>query len=90
MPDGEPLSDYLARRTGASAQAQQELDAATQLLEWQSPGADDAYAEAWDRWLALGGADLPEHAADVAADLRAVQLDARATRELSGGQPGHG
>ncbi|MEY9809983.1 ATP-binding cassette domain-containing protein [Streptomyces albogriseolus] len=84
MPDGEPLSDYLARRTGV-AQAQQELDAATQLLERQSPGADDAYAEAWDRWLALGGADLPERAADVAADL-GLQLDARATRELSGGQ----
>ncbi|MFF8975168.1 ABC-F family ATP-binding cassette domain-containing protein [Streptomyces sp. NPDC014995] len=84
MRDGEPLSDYFARRTGV-AQAQQELDAATQLLERQSPGADDAYAQAWDRWLALGGADLPERAADVAADL-GLQLDARATMELSGGQ----
>ncbi|MFI5727628.1 ABC-F family ATP-binding cassette domain-containing protein [Streptomyces cyaneofuscatus] len=84
MRDGESLSDFLARRTGV-AQAQQELDAATQLLERQSPGADDAYAHAWDRWLALGGADLPERAADVAADL-GLRLDARATRELSGGQ----
>ncbi|WP_327348931.1 ABC-F family ATP-binding cassette domain-containing protein [Streptomyces europaeiscabiei] len=84
MRDGEPLGDFLARRTGV-AQAQQELDAATRLLERQSPGADDAYAQAWDRWLALGGADLPERAADVAADL-GLRLDARATRELSGGQ----
>ncbi|MGW5125773.1 ABC-F family ATP-binding cassette domain-containing protein [Streptomyces sp. NPDC004069] len=82
--DGEAVGDYLARRTGV-AQAQQELDAATRLLERQFPGADDAYAEAWDRWLALGGADLPERAADVAADL-GLRLDARATAELSGGQ----
>ncbi|WOI60867.1 ABC-F family ATP-binding cassette domain-containing protein [Streptomyces fradiae] len=84
MRDGEPLSDYLARRTGV-AQAQQALDAATELLEQQLPGADDAYAEAWDRWLALGGADLPERAADVAADL-GLRLDAQATSQLSGGQ----
>ncbi|CAM5651298.1 ABC transporter ATP-binding protein [Streptomyces pilosus] len=84
MRDGEPLIDYLVRRTGV-AQAQQDLDAAIQLLERQAPGADDAYAQAWDRWLALGGADLPERAADVAADL-GLRLDARATIELSGGQ----
>lgn len=84
MRDGEPLSDYLVRRTGV-AQAQQDLDAAIRLLERQEPGADDAYAQAWDRWLALGGADLPERAADVAADL-GLRLDARATVELSGGQ----
>ncbi|MFE9459040.1 ABC-F family ATP-binding cassette domain-containing protein [Streptomyces californicus] len=84
MPDGEALNDYLARRTGV-ARAQEALDAATRLLERQSPGADDAYAEAWDRWLALGGADLPERAAEVAADL-GLGLDSRATSELSGGQ----
>ncbi|WP_431949634.1 ABC-F family ATP-binding cassette domain-containing protein [Actinacidiphila sp. bgisy167] len=84
MRDGVPLSDYLVRRTGV-AQAQQDLDAAIRLLQRQEPGADDAYAQAWDRWLALGGADLPERAADVAADLGA-RLDARATAELSGGQ----
>ena len=33
------------------------------------PGADDAYAAALERWLALGGADLDERAEQVAADL---------------------
>ncbi|MGW3167869.1 ABC-F family ATP-binding cassette domain-containing protein [Streptomyces sp. NPDC001142] len=84
MRDRETLSDYLARRTGV-AQAQAALDAATERLEQQLPGADDAYAEAWDRWLALGGADLPERAQSVAADLR-LDLNAAATSELSGGQ----
>ncbi|MFE7429073.1 ATP-binding cassette domain-containing protein [Streptomyces sp. NPDC057545] len=84
MRNRETLSDYLARRTGV-AQAQAALDAATEQLEQQLPGADDAYAEAWDRWLALGGADLPERAQDVAADLR-LDLNAAATSELSGGQ----
>ncbi|MGW3656487.1 ABC-F family ATP-binding cassette domain-containing protein [Streptomyces sp. NPDC005151] len=84
MRNGEALSDYLARRTGV-AQAQAALDAATKLLEQQLPGADDAYAEAWDRWLALGGADLPERAQVVAADLR-FDLNTQATSELSGGQ----
>ncbi|WLQ35488.1 ABC-F family ATP-binding cassette domain-containing protein [Streptomyces castrisilvae] len=82
--DGEPVGDYLARRTGV-ARAQRELDAATRLLEEQSPGAEDAYADAWDTWLALGGADLPERAVDVAADL-GLRLDAGYTSELSGGQ----
>jgi ATPase subunit of ABC transporter with duplicated ATPase domains len=82
--DGEVAGDYLARRTGV-ARAQQELDAAARLLERQVPGADDAYAEACDRWLTLGGADLPERAAEVAADL-GLRLDARYTSQLSGGQ----
>ncbi|MGW3747301.1 ABC-F family ATP-binding cassette domain-containing protein [Streptomyces sp. NPDC005146] len=84
MRDGETLSDYLARRTGV-AHAQEALDAATAQLEQQLPGADDSYAEAWDRWLALGGADLPERAQDVAADL-GLDLNTKATSELSGGQ----
>ena len=50
------------------------------------PGADDAYADALERWLALGGADLDERADAVAADLGlAVDLDQPMT-SLSGGQ----
>ncbi|MGW1180450.1 ABC-F family ATP-binding cassette domain-containing protein [Streptomyces drozdowiczii] len=81
---GETIADYLTRRTGVG-RAQGDLDAATRLLAEQAPGADDAYADAWDTWLALGGADLPERAGDVAADL-GLRLDAGHTSELSGGQ----
>ncbi|MEU7692129.1 ATP-binding cassette domain-containing protein [Microbispora hainanensis] len=80
---GETVAAFLARRTGVAA-AQRDLDAATEALVSGDPG--DAYAEALDRWLALGGADLEERAAEVAADLGlAVGLDQEMT-SLSGGQ----
>ncbi|MGN9776157.1 ABC-F family ATP-binding cassette domain-containing protein [Micromonospora sp. H33] len=82
---GERVRDFLARRTGVAG-AQAALDAATEALTAGAPGADDAYAEALDRWLALGAADLDERAEQVAADLGlAVSLDAEMTG-LSGGQ----
>jgi ATPase subunit of ABC transporter with duplicated ATPase domains len=81
----ESVAQFLARRTGVAA-AQTELDAATQGLVDGAPGADDAYADALERWLALGGADLEERAADAAATLGlGVGLD-RDMRALSGGQ----
>ncbi|NUW37714.1 ABC-F family ATP-binding cassette domain-containing protein [Nonomuraea sp. SMC257] len=82
---GETVGAFLARRTGVAA-AQRDLDAATQALVEQAPGADDAYSEALERWLALGGADLEERAREVAADLGlAVDLEQPMT-SLSGGQ----
>ncbi|MCX4528998.1 MULTISPECIES: ABC-F family ATP-binding cassette domain-containing protein [unclassified Streptomyces] len=82
---GESVREFLARRTGVAA-AQAELDAATQGLVDGTPGADDAYAEALDRWLNLGGADLDERAQEVADDLGlAVGLDLPMAA-LSGGQ----
>ncbi|MEY9964022.1 ATPase subunit of ABC transporter with duplicated ATPase domains [Streptacidiphilus sp. MAP12-16] len=82
---GESVRDFLGRRTGVTA-AQAELDAATQGLVDGTPGADDAYSTALDRWLALGGADLDERAEQVAADLGlTVGLDLPMTA-LSGGQ----
>ncbi|OZV77225.1 heme ABC transporter ATP-binding protein [Micromonospora echinospora] len=82
---GESVGDFLARRTGVTA-AQAALDAATEALTAGAAGADDAYAEALERWLALGGADLPERAEQVAADLGlGVDLDHPMTG-LSGGQ----
>ncbi|MCR6482055.1 ATP-binding cassette domain-containing protein [Amycolatopsis sp. OK19-0408] len=83
--EGESVREFLARRTGVSS-AQADLDAATEALTAGSPGADDQYAAALDRWLALGGADLDDRAAEVAADLGlAVDLDQPMT-SLSGGQ----
>ena len=82
---GETVSDFLLRRTGV-AEAQRALDAATVALAEEAAGAANAYAQAWERWLALGGADLAERAEQVAADLGlAVDLDHPMTA-LSGGQ----
>ncbi|MER7758485.1 ABC-F family ATP-binding cassette domain-containing protein [Streptomyces sp. NPDC097619] len=82
---GESVRAFLARRTGVAA-AQTELDTATQGLVDGTPGADDDYNLALERWLALGGADLDERAEEVAASLGlAVGLDQPMTA-LSGGQ----
>jgi ATPase subunit of ABC transporter with duplicated ATPase domains len=82
---GESVREFLARRTGV-ADAQSAMDAATQALVDGAPGADEAYSEALERWLALGGADLDERADEVAADLGlTVGLDLPMTA-LSGGQ----
>ncbi|TDB70279.1 ABC-F family ATP-binding cassette domain-containing protein [Micromonospora sp. KC721] len=82
---GETVRDFLARRTGVGA-AQAALDAATEALVAGAVGADDTYAEALERWLGLGGADLAERADQVTAELGlAVDLDHPMTG-LSGGQ----
>ncbi|MDX3238328.1 ABC-F family ATP-binding cassette domain-containing protein [Streptomyces sp. ME03-5709C] len=83
-PD-ETVRAFLARRTGVAA-AQAELDAATQALVDGAPGADDAYNDGLERWLALGGADLDERAEEVGEALGlGVGLDTPMTA-LSGGQ----
>ncbi|MFK4189705.1 ABC-F family ATP-binding cassette domain-containing protein [Streptomyces sparsogenes] len=82
---GETVRDFLARRTGVAA-AQTALDAATQALACGAPGADDTYATALERWLALGAADLDERADGVATSLGLdISLDRHMTA-LSGGQ----
>jgi ATPase subunit of ABC transporter with duplicated ATPase domains len=81
----ENVAAFLARRTGV-AQAQLDLDEATEALAAGAAGADDAYATALDRWLNLGGADLEERAAKVITTLGLrVELD-RPMTGLSGGQ----
>jgi ATPase subunit of ABC transporter with duplicated ATPase domains len=82
---GETVLATLARRTGV-AEAQAALDAATEALTEGRAGADDAYGEALERWLALGGADFDERAAEaVAEEAPGIGLDAAAAG-LSGGQ----
>jgi ATPase subunit of ABC transporter with duplicated ATPase domains len=82
---GETVRAFLARRTGV-ADAQAAFDAATERFSAGEPGADDDYAHALERWLALGAADLDERAEEVAADLGLdVDLDQEMT-SLSGGQ----
>ncbi|MCP9208201.1 ABC-F family ATP-binding cassette domain-containing protein [Streptomyces sp. NEAU-Y11] len=82
---GETVRAFLARRTGVAA-AQAELDATTQALADGAPGADDAYAVALERWLALGAADLDERADEVAASLGLDISLERPMTALSGGQ----
>ena len=83
---GGSLAEHLARRTQVGA-AQAALDASADALARADRGADDAYDLAFRRWLALGGADLPERTAQVTGELG---LDARLlggdVAELSGGQ----
>ncbi|WP_037605920.1 ABC-F family ATP-binding cassette domain-containing protein [Streptacidiphilus rugosus] len=81
----ETVQAFLARRTGVAA-AQEALDAATQGLVDGAPGADDAYSEALDRWLDLGGADLDERAEEVAATLGLTVGLQQEMTSLSGGQ----
>ena len=82
---GETVLAAVARRTGVAG-AQVALDAATEALSDGRPGAEDAYGEALERWLALGGADLEERAGEVVARVApGVALDALTTG-LSGGQ----
>jgi ATPase subunit of ABC transporter with duplicated ATPase domains len=82
---GEDVRAFLGRRTGVTA-AQTDLDAATAALADGKPGADEDYAVALERWLALGGADLDERMSEVVADLGlTVGMDAAMT-SLSGGQ----
>ncbi len=82
----ESVTAFIARRTGVAA-ATAELDAATADLAVSAPGADDRYADALDRWLALGGPDLEARIGVTLADLG---LDGRLadqpTATLSGGQ----
>ena len=54
------------------------------------PGADDAYGDALERWLALGGADLEERAEEVVAEVApGVALDAPTTGPVRrAGRPG--
>ncbi|HEX6361280.1 ABC-F family ATP-binding cassette domain-containing protein [Actinophytocola sp.] len=82
---GETVREFLGRRTGVAA-AQTALDDATTALAESKPGADEEYANALERWLALGGADLDERLEEVVADLGlTVDLGAHMT-SLSGGQ----
>ena len=86
----EDVGAYLARSTGVSA-AQAEMDAAAEDLGAGVDGADDRYALALDRWLALGAADLDERVDAALAEVGLVPVGGEPARALpmtalSGGQ----
>src|SRR3984885_9778977 len=87
---GESVLAFIGRRAGVAAAAA-ERGGPPRALEAGEAGpggteVGDAYAAAFERWMTLGGADLEERAAKVAASLGlAVRLQAPMT-SLSGGQ----
>jgi ATPase subunit of ABC transporter with duplicated ATPase domains len=82
----ETVAEFLGRRTGV-AEADAALNAATADLAASVPGADDVYADALDRWLALGGADLDARIGPVFDDLGLpARLLGQPTATLSGGE----
>ncbi|MGY1700577.1 ABC-F family ATP-binding cassette domain-containing protein [Geodermatophilus sp. SYSU D00766] len=83
--EGETVAAALGRRTGVTA-AQAALDAATAELTEGRPGAEEAYAEALERWLSLGGADLDERLEAVLADVAPGVAPDAPMPGLSGGQ----
>jgi ATPase subunit of ABC transporter with duplicated ATPase domains len=82
---GETVLAFLGRRTGVTA-ANEAMDAAAHALAGDDDRAADAYTQALERWLSLGGADLDERAGGVAAAVGlGVDLQTPMTA-LSGGQ----
>src|SRR3954466_3295470 len=87
---GERLQDYLARRTGVAA-ADARVQEATSALAADAPGAADAYHDAFETWLGLGGADLEPRAETVLRDLGLdVALLDLETGAVSGGEAARG
>ena len=82
---GESVAHYLSRRTGA-AEATAAMEAAAEALGSGAPGSDDAYAVAFDRWMASGAADLEDRVVPVLADLGLEIGPETLMTSLSGGQ----
>ncbi len=87
--EGETVQAFLARRTGVAA-ALEAMDRAAQLLAeadaGDDPAAGEVYGAAFERWLALGGADLEDRALGIVEELGlGVELQTPMT-VLSGGQ----
>ncbi|GAA1995316.1 ABC-F family ATP-binding cassette domain-containing protein [Nakamurella flavida] len=87
---GEDVVEFLTRSTGVGA-AQAEMDAAAEDLGAGVDGADDRYAIALDRWLALGAADLDERIDAALVEVGLVPVSGEPARDLamtalSGGQ----
>ncbi len=83
--EGERIADYLARRTGCAA-ATEAMESTAEALGSGARGAEDAYATAFDHWMASGAADLEDRAPGTLAELGfALPIDTLMT-SLSGGQ----
>ena len=82
---GETLAGYLARRTGA-AEATAAMEATATALGSGELGAEEAYAVAFDRWMASGAPDLDERIPSMLAELGLDAAGDALMTSLSGGQ----
>jgi ATPase subunit of ABC transporter with duplicated ATPase domains len=82
---GETVADYLARRTGAT-DATAAMEATAAALGSGEPGSEDAYALAFDRWMASGAPDLDERIPSMLAELGLDAGGHALMTSLSGGQ----
>lgn len=82
---GETVAGYIARRTGC-AEATLDMETTAEALGSGAPGADDAYARAFDRWMASGAADLDDRIPAVLAELGLDAGPDALMTGLSGGQ----
>lgn len=82
---GETVAGYIARRTGASA-ATEAMETTAAALGSGSDEADNAYATAFDRWLASGAADLEDRIPAVLAEIGLNTGPDALMTNLSGGQ----
>ena len=81
----ESLLAYARRRTGVAA-ADLALEVAADALAAGADGAEPAYGDALERWLALGAADLEDRLPEVAARVGLSVDPERSLGSLSGGQ----
>jgi len=84
FPVGESVLGLFARRTGVAAAESALAAAAAGLAEGEA--AADAYSDALDRFLALGGGDLEARAATTLAGLGLPVDLGRPVEQLSGGE----
>ncbi len=82
---GESIRDFLARRAGVYA-AQEEFDLQSAALAQDYEVAADAYSQALENWLALGGADFDERAVKVMDEIGLEVDPGLPMSALSGGQ----
>jgi ATPase subunit of ABC transporter with duplicated ATPase domains len=83
--EGETVLGYIARRTGC-ASATADMESTAEALGSGAAGADDAYAAAFDHWIASGAPDLEDRVPAVLAEL-GLDVGAEALMtSLSGGQ----
>lgn len=84
----EPRFGPVLRGVPGVGPANADLEEAAAALAAAEPGADDAYAEALECWLGLGGADLDARAEAAAAELGLGGCLDLPLSALSGGQAG--
>jgi ATPase subunit of ABC transporter with duplicated ATPase domains len=82
---GETVAEYLSRRTGAT-DATAAMEATATALGSGEPGAEEAYAVAFDHWMASGAPDLDERIPSMLAELGLDAGGHALMTSLSGGQ----